>query len=180
MTEIVDAVRGAVGEPRLLVNAAGIFFLHDLVSVTEETFDQIIGVNLKGTFLMCKAFIPGFVFAGGGAIVNIASTAGLHAGLRRPIYAASKAAVIMLTRSITVDYGGEGIRANCVCPGLIDTPMADWLRSDPVALREWEKNLPAQRIGTVADIASAVAFLASEEASYAHGTTLVVDGGGLA
>jgi NAD(P)-dependent dehydrogenase (short-subunit alcohol dehydrogenase family) len=175
-----DTVLDSLGAPRLLVNAAGIFFLHDLLSVTGETFDQIIGVNLRGTFLTCKAFIPGFITAGGGAIVNVASTAGLHAGPNRPIYAASKAGVILLTRSIAVDYGPSGVRANCVCPGLIDTPMADWLRSDAEAFEKWEKHLPAQRIGTVEDIAGTVAFLASADATYMHGVAVVVDGGGLA
>ena len=169
-----------VGPPLLLVNAAGIFFVHDVVTLAEESFDQIIDVNLKGTFLMCKVFIRDFLAAGTGNIINIASTAGLHSGPNRAVYCASKAGVIMFTRSISADYGPKGIRANCVCPGLIDTPMANWLKEDIVAFRAWERSVPAQRVGTVDDIADAVSFLASDSSSYIHGESLVVDGGGIA
>lgn len=169
-----------VGVPSLLVNAAGIFFEHDLVTLEEAAFDQIMDVNLKGTWLMCKRFIPDFLIAGKGNIVNISSTAGLHSGTNRAIYCASKAGVIMFTRSLAADYGAKGIRANIICPGLIDTPMANWIKEDMPALRAWEKRIPAQRIGTVEDIAAAVAFLASDDSSYMHGETMVVDGGGLA
>lgn len=168
-----------VGAPTLLVNAAGIFFLHDVVSLTEESFDDIIDVNLKGTFFMCKVFIRDFLAAGNGNIINIASTAGLHSGTNRAVYSASKAGVIMFTRSISADYGSRGIRANCVCPGLIDTPMANWIKEDTVAFRAWEKTIPAQRVGTVEDVANAVSFLASDSSSYVHGESMVVDGGGI-
>ena len=175
-----DAVLEKLGTPTLLVNVAGLFFVHDLLTTSEETFDQIIDVNLKGTFLTCKTFIPDFVAAGGGTIVNIASTAGLHGGSRRPIYSVAKAGVIMLTKSITVDFGAQGVRANVICPGLIDTPMANWITKDTEALAKWEKGMPAQRIGTVEDIAKMVSFLASEDSNYMYGSTVVVDGGGLA
>lgn len=168
-----------VGAPTLLVNAAGIFFLHDVVTLTEESFDQIIDVNLKGTFFMCKVFIRDFLVAGSGNIINIASTAGLKSGTNRAVYSASKAAVIVFTRSISADYGSRGIRANCVCPGLIDTPMANWIKEDTAKFRAWEKTIPAQRVGTVEDVANAVSFLASDASSYVYGETLVVDGGGI-
>lgn len=169
----------SVGAPSLLVNAAGIFFEHDVVTLEEAAFDQIMDVNLKGTWLMCKVFIPDFLSAGKGNIINISSTAGLHSGTNRAIYCASKAGVIMFTRSLAADYGAKGIRANIICPGLIDTPMANWIKEDMPALRAWEKRIPAQRIGTVEDIAAAVSFLASDDSSYMHGETMVVDGGGL-
>jgi 3-oxoacyl-[acyl-carrier protein] reductase len=174
-TELINSV----GPPSLLVNAAGVFFLHDVVSLSEESFDQIIDINLKGTFLMCKTFIPDFLSAGSGNIVNIASTAGLHSGTNRAVYCASKAGVIMFTRSISADYGSKGIRANCVCPGLIDTPMASWLKEDKSAFKAWEESIPAQRVGTVADVADAVSYLASDSSSYVYGESLVVDGGGI-
>lgn len=169
----------SIGIPSLLVNAAGIFFEHDLVTLEESAFDQIMDVNLKGTWLMCKVFIPDFLSAGKGNIINISSTAGLHSGTNRAIYCASKAGVIMFTRSLAADYGAKGIRANIICPGLIDTPMANWIKEDMPALRAWEKRIPAQRIGTVEDIAAAVSFLASDDSSYMYGETMVVDGGGL-
>ena len=85
--------------------------------------------------------------------------------------------MVNLTRSLSLDHGGDGVRICCVCPGLIDTPMADWITSRPDALREFEAGVPARRIGTVSDIAGAVSFLASADASYTHGSVLVVDGG---
>ena len=175
-----DDVVAKFGTPTLLVNAAGIFYEHDFLTTTEATFDEMIDVNLKGTFFTCKAFMPGFIELGGGGIINISSTAGLNASSTRPIYSVAKAGVIMLTRSITADYGTKGIRANVICPGLIDTPMANWIKSQPEKLKKWEEGMPAQRIGTVDDIANMVVFLASDESSYMHGSVVVVDGGGLA
>ncbi len=177
---LAGEVRQSMGAPSLLVNAAGIFYLHDLTDLSAEAFDEIIGVNLRGTFLTCQAFIHDFIKGGGGNIINIASTAALGAGARRAVYAASKAGVVLLTRSIAVDYGPQGVRANSVCPGLIDTPMAQWLRADAAAFTAWKQSLPAGRIGTVDDVASAVAFLASPDSEYMQGTELVVDGGGMA
>jgi NAD(P)-dependent dehydrogenase (short-subunit alcohol dehydrogenase family) len=84
---------------------------------------------------------------------------------------------VLFTRSLAIDWGPRGVRVNCVCPGLIDTPMADWIRLDAVRLAAFERSLPAQRIGTPDDVADAVSFLASAGASYMHGSTLVVDGG---
>ena len=173
-----DFVTEKLGTATLLVNAAGVFFEHKLTETTVEQFDLLIDANLKGTFLTCKTFIPEMIANGGGSIVNIASTAGLYASSTRPLYSVAKAGVIMLTRSITVDYGSKGIRANVICPGLIDTPMADWITSRPEALKAWEANLPAGRIGTVEDISKAVSFLASENSSYMHAGIMVVDGGG--
>lgn len=170
----------SVGAPTLLVNSAGIFFEHSVVTLSEESYDLIMDVNLKGIFFTCKTFIPDFLDAGKGNIINISSTAGLHSGTNRAVYCASKAGVIMFTRSLAADYGSKGIRANIVCPGLIDTTMANWIKEDMPALKAWEKRLPAQRIGTVEDIANAVSFLASDASSYIHGESMLVDGGGLA
>ncbi len=172
-------LNSTIGDPTLIVNCAGIFFLHDLIETDTKVYDQIMDINLKGTFLVCKTFIPAFLLAGKGIIINIASTAGLEAGFHRSIYSAAKAGVILLTRSISADYGAKGVRANCICPGLIDTPMAEWLRSDPIAFKRWEKSLPAQRVGNVEEIASVVSFLASDASSYMHGSTVVVDGGSM-
>jgi NAD(P)-dependent dehydrogenase (short-subunit alcohol dehydrogenase family) len=175
-----EELRASVGAPTLLVNAAGVLFEHSVLTLTEDSFDLIMDVNLKGIFFMCKTFIPDFLAAGKGNIVNISSTAGLHSGTNRAVYCASKAGVIMFTRSLVADYGSKGVRANIVCPGLIDTPMANWIKEDAPALAAWEKRIPAQRIGTVEDVANAVSFLASDASSYIHGESLLVDGGGLA
>jgi len=172
-----DEVTARLGAPSLLVNVAGVFFEHRITELATDDWDLILDTNLKGTFLTCKAFLPAMIEAGSGCIVNIASTAGIRGGHTRAAYCAAKAGVVNLTRSLALDHGGDGVRVCCVCPGLIDTTMADWITSRPDALREFEEGVPARRIGTVADLAGAVSFLASADASYAHGTVLVVDGG---
>jgi NAD(P)-dependent dehydrogenase (short-subunit alcohol dehydrogenase family) len=175
-----EEVRASLGDPWPLVNVAGVFFEHDVPTLDVAGFDRIVDVNLKGTFLTCKTFLPGMLEAGTGCIVNVASTAGIRAGHRRAIYNASKAGVVLLSRCLALDHGPAGVRVNCVCPGLIDTPMADWIRLDGEALERWERTIPAQRIGTVDDVAGAVSLLASPQAAYMHGAMLVVDGGATA
>ena len=172
-----EQVEEALGSPSLLVNVAGVFFEHRITDLAEKDWDLLVDVNLKGTFLTCKTFLPAMIAAGSGCIVNIASTAGTRGGHTRAAYCAAKGGVVLLTRSLALDHGPEGVRINCVCPGLIDTAMADWIRLDRRRLRAWERTVPAQRIGTVDDVASAVSFLASPAAGYMHGALLVVDGG---
>ena len=172
-----EQVEGALGAPWLLVNVAGVFFEHRITELAEKDWDLLVDVNLKGTFLTCKTFLPAMIAAGSGCIVNIASTAGTRGGHTRAAYCAAKGGVVLLTRSLALDHGPEGVRINCVCPGLIDTAMADWIRLDRRRLRAWERTVPARRIGAVDDVASAVSFLASPAAGYMHGAQLVVDGG---
>jgi NAD(P)-dependent dehydrogenase (short-subunit alcohol dehydrogenase family) len=180
ITALRDSLAKTIGNPTHIVNSAGIFFEHSLLTLTEEEFALMMNVNIKGMFFMCKVFIPAMVEAGRGNVINIASTAGLRGGRNRPIYAASKGAVVLFTRSIAIDFGPKGVRANCVAPGLIDTPMASWISDDKEALAKWEKTIPGQRIGTPDDIGKAVSYLASDNASWVLGETLVVDGGGMA
>ena len=179
--ESVEALRAAVtaelGAPWLLVNTGGVFFEHEVTELSLEQWDLVMNVNARGTFLTCRALLPAMEAARSGCIVNIASTAGLSGGHTRAAYNASKGAVVLFTRSLAIDWGPRGVRVNCIAPGLIDTPMADWIRLDPVRLAAFERSLPARRIGTPDDVADAVAFLASDGASYMHGSTLVVDGG---
>jgi NAD(P)-dependent dehydrogenase (short-subunit alcohol dehydrogenase family) len=175
-----ESIRGELGEPWLLVNAAGVFSIQRLTDLDECEWDRLLDTNLKGPFLTCREFIPAMTAAGSGAIVNIASTAGVRGGRLRAAYCASKGGLVLLTRSLAIDHGPEGIRVNCVCPGLIDTEMADWIRHDEEALHRWSATLPAGRMGTPAEIADAVSFLASDRASYLQGSVLMVDGGGTA
>ena len=172
-----DQVERWHGRTDVLVNVAGVFFTHRVPELPEADWDLLIDVNLKGTFLTCKAFLPAMIERGTGAIVNIASTAGIEGGRDRAAYCASKGGVVLFTRSLALDHGPDGVRVNCVCPGLIDTHMATWLTNDRKALRAWERSIPAQRIGDVEDVAAAVSYLASPDASYVHGAALVVDGG---
>jgi NAD(P)-dependent dehydrogenase (short-subunit alcohol dehydrogenase family) len=173
-------IRAELGEPWLLVNAAGVFSIQRLTDLDEAEWDRLLDTNLKGPFLTCREFIPAMTVAGSGAIVNVASTAGVRGGRLRAAYCASKGGLVLLTRSLAIDHGPEGIRVNCVCPGLIDTEMADWIRHDEEALHRWSATLPARRMGTPAEIADAVSFLASDHASYLQGSVLMVDGGGTA
>lgn len=166
-----------LGPVALLVNVAGLFFRHRVPELSEEDWDRILGVNLKGPFLTCREFLPAMTEAASGCIINIASTAGIRGGRDRAAYCASKGGLVQLTRSLALDHGPEGVRVNCVCPGLIDTAMADWIRTDPPALQEWEATLPAARMGTAQEVAAVVSFLASPDASYLHGAVLVADGG---
>ena len=163
-----DQVERRLGPADVLVNVAGVFFTHRITELSEVDWDLLIDVNLKGTFLTCQTFLPSMIERGAGSIVNIASTAGIRGGRDRAAYCASKGGVVLFTRSLALDHGPEG---------LIDTPMASWLKEDQRALLAWERSIPAQRIGEVDDIASAVAYLVSPDASYVHGAALVVDGG---
>lgn len=170
-------IRAELGSPWLLVNVAGVFSIQRITELDEAEWDRIIDTNLKGPFLTCREFLPDMISARDGCIVNVASTAGVRGGRERAAYCASKGGVVQLSRSMALDHGPDGVRVNCVCPGLIDTSMADWIRQDEEALTRWAGTIPARRIGTAADIADTISFLASAGASYLHGAVLMVDGG---
>ncbi len=175
--EVAERIRHDLGAPWLLVNAAGAFSIQRLTELDEAEWDRIVDTNLKGPFLTCREFLPAMIAARDGCIVNVASTAGVRGGHRRAAYCASKGGLVLLTRSLAIDHGPDGVRVNCVCPGLIDTEMADWIRYDDAAMARFDSSTPAGRIGTPDEIANAVAFLASDGASYAHGAVLMIDGG---
>ncbi len=175
--QAADRIRTDLGAPWLLVNAAGVFSIQYVTDLREEEWDRILDTNLKGPFLTCREFLPAMIEARDGCIVNIASTAGVRGGRKRAAYCASKGGLVLLTRSLAVDHGRDGIRVNCVCPGLIDTEMADWIRHDAAAMVDFNASTPAGRIGQPADIADAVSFLASDRAGYLQGSVIMVDGG---
>jgi NAD(P)-dependent dehydrogenase (short-subunit alcohol dehydrogenase family) len=169
-------------EPRvdILVNNAGIEQDLPFAEVTAEIFDRVLAVNLRAPLLVTQALAPLFP-SSGGAIVNISSIHASHAFPNAIPYACSKAGLVALTRNLALELAPRHIRVNAVCPGYIDTPMWDeWLRtaSDPAALAtETEALHPLGRRGLPADVASAVAYLASPQAAWITGTHLVVDGG---
>ena len=172
-----DRIRADLGAPRLLVNAAGVFSIQLLPDLDTGEWDRIVDTNLKGPFLTCREFLPAMIAARDGCIVNIASTAGVRGGKHRAAYCASKGGLVLLTRSLAIDHGPDGVRVNCVCPGLIDTEMADWIRHDAGAMTRFGQGTPAGRIGSPDEIAATVAFLASDDASYLQGSVVMVDGG---
>ena len=176
----VAAARERFGRIDVLVNNAGITGGPQATKIHEtsvEDFDRVWGVNGRGVFLMCRAALPHMLAQGAGNIVNIASVAGYVAFPGRAAYTVSKGAVVMLTRSIAVDYAAAGIRCNAVCPGMIDTPMTHWRLEQPELLAQVNARIPQGCVGAVDDVASAVWFLSSAEARYLNGSSLVVDGG---
>lgn len=166
------------GELSILVNNAGIQIEKTIVDTTDEDWDQLMGVNAKGVFLACRAFIP--VIAKAGSIINIGSISATNADPGLALYNASKAFVQGLTRSIAVDHG-PALRCNAICPGWIMTGMADAAfaaASDPeAARRDALARHPAGRFGTPEDIAQIALWLASDEAEFASGQCFTVDGG---
>ena len=170
-------IRAELGPAWLLVNVAGVFSIQRITELAEAEWDRILDTNLKGPYLTCREFLPDMIDAHDGCVVNVASTAGVRGGRRRAAYCASKGGLVQLSRSLAIDHGPDGVRVNCVCPGLIDTSMADWIRLDEEALTQWAGTIPARRIGTAAEIADTIAFLASPGGSYVQGAVLMVDGG---
>jgi NAD(P)-dependent dehydrogenase (short-subunit alcohol dehydrogenase family) len=173
--QAIAAITLRFGMLHILVNNAGILKIEDALveDVPEETWDAIMGVNLKGAFYCSKYAIPEIVICGGGAVVTIASTAGLKATLR-PTYSATKGALIAMTRAIANQYAKDKVRANIICPGSTDTPLTQGLRTIGQSA-----TLPGmlKRKAQPEEIAAAVAFLASDDASYMTATIFPVDGG---
>jgi len=179
----VDGALAAFGALHILVNCAGVIRRSTVTELSEADWDLVMDVNAKSVFLMSRAAIPRLAVVRG-TIVNIASGWGLAAGPRAAAYCASKAAVVLLTKAMAIDHGPQGIRVNCICPGDTDTPM---LRSEARQIGQLEAEFlaeaarrPLRRIGRPEEIAGAAVFLASDAARFITGTTLVVDGGGLA
>ena len=180
----VEATLERFGRLDILFNNAGVFYPRNVIDCTEEEWDLTVDVSLKGTFLMSKYALPHMIAQGGGAIVNNASGWGLVGGDEAAAYCAAKGGVVLLTKAMAIDHARQGIRVNCVCPGDVDTPM---LPADAQARgMKWEDylasaaNRPMGRIGRPEEIARAVLFLASDDASFMTGAALVVDGGGTA
>ena len=180
----VEETVAAFGGLHILFNNAGIIRRADVVGTTEEEWDRVMAVNVKSVYLMSREAIPVMARAGGGAIVNTGSGWGLKGGGRAVSYCASKAAVVNMTRAMAIDHGPQGIRVNCVCPGDTDTGMlrdeARQLGVDDGSFLAEAADRPLHRLGRPRDIAEAVLYLVGDGAAWVTGTTLVVDGGGLA
>jgi NAD(P)-dependent dehydrogenase (short-subunit alcohol dehydrogenase family) len=179
--EMVDATVDRFGRLDILVNAAAILIrTPPLVEVDERDWDMVMDVNLKGLFFCCKYAIPAMLEYGGGSIVNIASQAGLRGyGISLP-YALSKAGVIHLTTTAASQYTSQGIRINAIAPGSVDTPQLRGSTGSAEVVKVRQAEHPMGRIGRPEEISDLILFLASDEASFISGSTIVIDGGSAA
>ena len=176
----VAAAERHFGALHVLFNNAGIFPAKDgsPVDTPDEVFDQVIAVNLKGVFLGCKYGIPALLRVGGGSIINTASfVAVMGAATSQIAYTASKGGVLAMTREIAVEYARQGIRANSLCPGPVNTPLLAEFLAAPEARARRFVHIPMGRLAEAPEIAQAALFLASDESSYVTGSTFLVDGG---
>jgi meso-butanediol dehydrogenase/(S,S)-butanediol dehydrogenase/diacetyl reductase len=173
---LVEFVRSAFGECEVLCNNAATFVGGAAHEITPENWARLFAVNVTGTWLCCRYFLPGMLKNRKGAIVNTASISGLMGEYNMAAYCATKGAVISLTQSMALDYADAGIRVNAVCPGATRTPMF-MSGTSPELMMRFEAIFPPRRIGLPREVAEAVVFLASDEASFINGVLLPVDGG---
>lgn len=171
----------ALGGADILVNSAGVFEVATVVDTDDVVWQRHLDVNLTGTFRCARAVVGAMRARGRGSIVNIASIAGLVSFPANAAYSASKGGVVLLTRNMAIDYAADGVRVNCVCPYSIDGPMMQRYfdaQEDPASSRtSLAEGTPMRRLGTTREVARAVLFLASDEASYITGVALPIDGG---
>jgi NAD(P)-dependent dehydrogenase (short-subunit alcohol dehydrogenase family) len=180
MREAVATAQREFGGLHVLFNNAGIFPEGDgsPVDTSEEVWERVIDVNLKGVFLGCKHGIPALLASGGGSIVNTASfVAVVGAATSQIAYTASKGGVLAMTREIAVEYARQGIRANALCPGPVNTPLLAEFLADPDVRARRMVHIPMGRLAEASEIARAALFLASPDSSYVNGATFMVDGG---
>lgn len=172
---VVSQVKEEFGSVDILVNNAGITKDGLMLRMTEQQWDAVIAVNLKSAFNYIHACVPVMMRQRAGSIINMASVVGVHGNAGQANYAASKAGLIALAKSVAQEMGPKGIRANAIAPGFIETAMTAAL---PDAVREeWKKKIPLRRGGQVEDIAAVATFLASDMSSYVSGQVIQVDGG---
>jgi meso-butanediol dehydrogenase/(S,S)-butanediol dehydrogenase/diacetyl reductase len=177
----VDFAVAKFGRLDGIVNNAGILLPNDVVSATADEYEKTFDVNVKGVYFGCKYAVPALLASGGGSIVNFGSINSLAAEKQLALYSASKGAVLMLTKAVALDFGGQGIRANAVCPGFVDTPLNEphytklgGRQALDEALPEWQ---PIGRAIEPVEIGQSVAFLLSDASKAITGTAFVVDGG---
>ncbi len=177
---MVEHAETRFGRLDVMFNNAGIMPDADssVIHTSEDVWDLVINVNLKGVFLGCQYGIPTMLKSGGGSIINVASFVALMGAATPQIaYTASKGGVLSMTREIAVEFARQGIRANALCPGPVRTPLLEELLSESKARARRMVHIPMGRLAEGQEIANAVVFLASDESSYVNGATFVVDGG---
>ncbi len=180
-SQIQDMVQGTIdhyGRLDLLINVAGRQVeTPPLVDVTEEEWDLVMDINVKGIFLTCKYAIPHMLQRGGGAIVNVASSVVLRGSSFSLPYSVSKAGVVQLTKTVSSQYAACGIRSNCVVPGLIDTPGSQAVEGAAGIFDEAVSGIPVGRAGQPDDVAKLMLYLASDDAAFVSGSAYIIDGG---
>ena len=181
VVRMIDRTVQSFGKLDIVFNNAGVFLEKTAEETTEEEWDKIIDINLKGTFLVSKHAIPHMKRQGGGVIINNSSDAGLVGNRASVAYCASKGGVTVMTKAMALDCAKDNIRVNCINPGVIDTPMVDRevaMASDKERyVHQMNIDHPIGRIGTPDEVAKAVLFLASDDSSFVTGAALSIDGG---
>jgi len=175
--QLISTVTEKFGRIDVLVNNAGILQQKPFNTITDEDWDTMLATNLKGVFLCSQEIMPVMVRQGGGSIINISSSGGQLGGMLAVHYAVSKAGVISLTRSLARVGAPDGIRVNCVTPGLIETEMSQKEIHSELGQQKISQQIPLRRAGQVEEVATAVVFLAFEEAAYITGQSINVNGG---
>ena len=170
----------AEGPVDILVNNAGAQMRNDAIDFALSDLDATMDINLRAVFQLCQAFGAPMVERGRGKIINLASVLSFQGGYRTPAYAASKGAVVQLTKALCNEWAAHGVNVNAVAPGYLATDMTEALRADATRSREILTRIPAARWGTPDDVVGPVVFLASSAADYVNGVVLAVDGGWLA
>ena len=181
---IAAVVRSERGRLDILDNNVGACLDKSLAETTVDEFHRLFNVNVLAALLACKHMVPLMLESGGGSIINMASLSGLRARPHMPLYASSKGAVVALTRSLAIDFGEKGIRANCICPAAVDTPM---LRQHYASVADGdakrkanEASIPLGRIAQPKDVVGLAVYLASDASEYVSGQIIAVDGGSMA
>ena len=176
----VERLVHTLGPPSILIHAAGIMPTGAIEETTEEDWDRVFAVNVKGAFLLCREVLPLMRAAGGGSIILVASLTGVLGYPALAAYSGTKGALISLARAMAIDHARENIRVNSISPGTIDSPMLHQFvaqQSDPVRTRAaFDAVQPRGRVGTIDEVANAAVFLASEQASLINGANICLDG----
>jgi NAD(P)-dependent dehydrogenase (short-subunit alcohol dehydrogenase family) len=169
-----------MGGVDILINNAGVYYEEPFTEITEARWDEVLDINLKGTFLMCQAVAPHFMEKKAGVIVNMSSTNGIAGEIGYAHYNASKAGVVLLTKTLALELGPYNVRVNCVCPGYIVTPGSQAIDNEEFVADYARNKIPLGRVGRPEEVAAVFAFLASDDASFITGESILIDGGQLA